>query len=149
MAALWFAGAMSASSASRGLRNGSRGRWSARPAIKGKDMRNGNDRPRSRRTTTKATTSTDSGHLNPRPSRNHVRNKSWRKPDLEAAIQSHAGKARNPKTESWRNPTVEDSRTYKLRMNDLYQTVRVSSPQLLIMRHNSDFLASFVPTAQA
>lgn len=72
---------------------------------------------------------TDSQHqLKPAPTQGHMRNKSWGNPaSLNAAVQSHAGNFPDLRKETWRNPATTDSRAYKERMSDLYQTVRIST----------------------
>ena len=121
----WTTGAMSAPQGPRS-RSASRARGNARAGVKSRAAAHGGrERQSIKRAPTNATTSRQpSHHLKPPPDQDPQYNKSWRNPSsLSSAFQSHAGKMSNVSDESWRNPAVEDSRTYKQRMSDLYQTV--------------------------
>lgn len=136
------AGAMSVPQGPRG-RSGSRGRGVPRGGLKPRDPQDARgEKPNGQRPSNNATRGTDSQHrLKPPPNQGHVRNKTWSNPAslnaaaLNAAVQSHAGKIPDLRKEAWRNPARTDSRTYKERMNDLYQTVCISSPGLLTRRY--------------
>lgn len=116
-------------SAPQGLRSrsGSRGRGNPRAGFRTRAAAHGGrERQPVKRASTNPTTRESSHHLKSPPDQNLHHNKSSRSPSsLSSAFQSHAGNTPKPSSESWRNPSVEDSRTYKQRMSDLYQTVRI------------------------
>ncbi len=116
----WTTGAMSAPQGPRS-RSGSRARGNARAGVRSRAAAHGaRERQPVKRAAASATINRQSSHhLNPPPNQNPHHTKSWRSP-------SHAGKMSSSSSESWRNPVEEDSRTYKQRMSDLYQTVRIS-----------------------
>ena len=127
MVTSWTTGAMSAPQGPRS-RSGSRGRGIARAGVRSRAAAHGGreSAPVKRAPTNATTNRQSSHHLKPPPNQDPHHNKSWRNPaSLSSAFQSHAGKMSNPSGDSWRNPGVEDSRTYKQRMSDLYQTVRI------------------------
>ena len=126
MVTFWTTDAMSAPQGPR-TRSGSRGRGNARAAIRSRAaIRGGRERQPVKRAPANATTDRQSSHhLKPPPNQNLHHKNTWRNPSsLSSASQSHAGKISSPSGDSWRNPAAEDSRTYKQRMSDLYQTVR-------------------------
>ncbi|KAL2038496.1 hypothetical protein N7G274_008835 [Stereocaulon virgatum] len=112
--------------------NNTRGRGIPRGGIRSRDPKNtevsGGDRATRRPSPYNATRSSESRHLQPTPNQGIHHHSSRGKPrphgPLTSAILNHAGKIPDPQLENWRNPATVDSRTYKQRMIDLFQTLK-------------------------
>ena len=134
MVAPWTGGAMSAPQLPQ-MKSNSRGRGS----VMSRDFGLGNRGRQRGRLSPYNTTRGAASQLLKLPStkdqhHSQLGTKPTKHAPLAAAIQSHAGKLLDPQLEKWRKPGVLDSRTYKDRMLDYYQTVWIPFPCLLTGR---------------